>query len=726
VSAHTPADTLAEGAGEPGPRQRRTLRRSLTVRFILIALVSVLLLGGLNYWQARSMLNDAVTSELTNQQATVARSIRDGLARVEQGVAVIAGDLDTVRALTDFSVAFDELEAAGELLSEAERDELNSFYESTLLAAIADAGFDPPPVAEVVPASPTGRYLQYHYIVQNPSPPDERDQMTVSQTDDTEYARVHGDQHESMVRLAELVRLGAVMLVDDQGRVVYTTSKQVDFGTSALDGPYRESGLARAVNERLPAAAIGETILVDFERYLPAGARPTMFAAAAVRSDATTIGAVVVEVPIEALNALTTANMSWEDIGLGRTGEVYVVGSDRRMRSDSRLWLESPDSYLQRIRDLDYPPELADAVDLFETTTLLQPVETEAVDEAFGGEAFVGRSADYLDRSTLTVAGPVASNQLDWVVVGAVTVDEASEALDTFTRQILVVAAIAIPLVAGLATILATRMTRPIDPLVAAAQRISSGDLDTLVPDMGANEYGDVGRRLNTLTSDLHDKESALAEEEREITNLLLSALPPRVVDQVRLGERQITDLVDTATIIAMTVGGLLDNVSIDAESALELSARLSGLLEEVADQLAIERVRSSSTQHVFAAGLDSPDPQALTAAEFAVRAADAVDAFSEEIGVAVTFEIGMCGGEVIAGVLEADQLTYGVFGDAARTALALSSIAGRGKILVCAGTASDIQQAWSVTPVDGLLDLRGEPVAAHVLERPESTVESP
>ena len=117
-----------------------------------------------------------------------------------------------------------------------------------------------------------------------------------------------------------------------------------------------------------------------------------------------------------------------------------------------------------------------------------------------------------------------------------------------------------------------------------------------------------MGRRLNALAADLRAQEDALAKEESEITKLLLSALPPRLVKQLRSGERTLHDLVDTATVVALTVTGIMDETGIDPESAVEFGAQLSGELEALADRLGVERVRSSSDQHVFVAGLNTPD----------------------------------------------------------------------------------------------------------------------
>ena len=88
----------------------------------------------------------------------------------------------------------------------------------------------------------------------------------------------------------------------------------------------------------------------------------------------------------------------------------------------------------------------------------------------------------------------------------------------------------------------------------------------------------------------------------------------------------------------------------------------------------------------------------------------------TEEANVDVTYHAGLSSGSVIAGMLSASQITYGVFGDPPRNAMALDSIAGRAQILVDASTAAELGSDWILERTDDLVDLRGEPVTAQVL----------
>ena len=108
-------------------------------------------------------------------------------------------------------------------------------------------------------------------------------------------------------------------------------------------------------------------------------------------------------------------------------------------------------------------------------------------------------------------------------MVAEIAGSEATEPLRSYLVRIIIAGLILIPIVGLAAAFFANRMTGPVKPVGAAAAAVAHGDLTTTVPDLGQNEFGDVGRRLNLLTADLRAKEEALAEEEREIKRLYRS-----------------------------------------------------------------------------------------------------------------------------------------------------------------------------------------------------------
>jgi class 3 adenylate cyclase len=704
--------TERANGGERPTRRARTLRRSLVITFTAVSLLSVLLLGVINYYQARNLLTESISDQLVNQQRAKAVAISDGLERLEQTVIVAAQSPEVVDGIVEFSAAFNEVGQSSSL-DPSESQTLEETY-NIVVDAIAAAGLDAPPPGDLIPGTDGGRYLQYHYIVSNPA--DDRSEMVSAPGDQSTYGTVHTARHSGLNQLRSTLGFGDLLLVDTAGNVVYSTNKRLDYATSMRNGPYRTTGIGVAVANRLPAVPVGDAVFVDFEIYLPADGRPSLFVGAAARDETRTVGALLVEIPIEALNSLTVGERNWQESGFGDTAEVYVVGSDQLMRTDSRLWIEDPAEYQRVLQEEGFDPQLGELIATFDSTVLLQPVESKAVPEALDGDQFLGRTSNYLGRKSLTSAGPVRSDLIDWIVIAEIAVAEANDPLGEYVTRIIIAGVILIPIVVLLALLFADRMTRPVKPVVAAAAAVAGGDLDTTLPDLGRNEFGDVARRLNRLTAALREREEALAAEEQKTRQLLLSALPPRLVTELRSGNRKLLDLLDTATVVAFDVDGLVGGVGLSEEDGVELSTQFSSRIESIADRLGVERVRSSSDQHVFVAGLDTPDTAVEVAAEFATEVATSIEQFKHDHAVEVTYRAGISAGQVISGLVAADQLTYGVFGDPPRTALALAGIAATDQVLIDATTAGELDEAWNVEPVTGLKDLRGQHLSAMVL----------
>jgi len=69
------------------------------------------------------------------------------------------------------------------------------------------------------------------------------------------------------------------------------------------------------------------------------------------------IGVLVLEFPADEINRVMTGDLGWERDGLGKTGEVYLVGADSLMRSRSRLLFENREQYFAELATAGYTRE---------------------------------------------------------------------------------------------------------------------------------------------------------------------------------------------------------------------------------------------------------------------------------------------------------------------------------------------------------------------------------
>lgn len=666
-------------------KRRRSARAEVSFFFIGISLLSVLVLSVFNYVAARQLINGIVETTLIDIGSTRGARIESGVGGLTASTAMLAADLGVVGAVNDLA---DGYAALNQPITTAQLGELREFYEGEI-SELGIPGVALVSADELMPVSDRAQYLQYHYVVKNPHEPEERAEF-VDAGDGSEYSAAHALHHSTLREMRDALGFGDLMLIDaSTGSVVYTVDKRGDLGTNLVTGPHRESGLAAVILDNLNEAATGEAVVIDFQPYLPAGGAPTLFVAAAIRDDRELVGVVAVEISHEAVAEVTTAGGDWEGTGLGETGEVYIVGSDSLMRSDSRLWLEEPVEYLDRLGEAGHAPELGAAVDAFGTTVLIQPVDTEAVDAALAGDLYVDQGVNYLGDKTFSAAGPLDVGSLGWVVVAEASQDEVYAPLGSLLRRMLVLAAILVPILIAFGFYLATRMLRPVAPILEAAGEVSFGDLEVELPVHSRDEFGDLAENFNGLVEAMRHEDAALAQAETETSELLSAVVPSRLVDEVQSGD-DVARAVRNITVIAMA----LDVPEVDdpltqqliVDHGVAVAAAITGLAEEHG----VEPLRSSAAQLVYASGFDVSDAESGRALGFALAARDLIRALGARDEIETDFRAGLAAGDVVTGVVGADRMYFDVWGAPRRQAADLADKAEPGQILVDATAAEN------------------------------------
>jgi hypothetical protein len=126
------------------------------------------------------------------------------------------------------------------------------------------------------------------------------------------------------------------MLADPKsGRIIYSVAKEVDFATSLHIGPYRTSNVSAAVAS---CAVARDRSSVCFEDFAPSRGEPTAFMAAPVIDQGQVIAVLIAQLSIEAIDGVVTGDRRWRQDGFGATGEAYLVGPDRFVRSGPRAF----------------------------------------------------------------------------------------------------------------------------------------------------------------------------------------------------------------------------------------------------------------------------------------------------------------------------------------------------------------------------------------------------
>ncbi len=107
-----------------------------------------------------------------------------------------------------------------------------------------------------------------------------------------------------------------VFLINAEGKVVYTVGKEADIGQDLVNGALKDSGLGKVF-----AAGRQGIAIEDFEPYAPSNGAQAAFISAPVNVDGNFAGVVALQLSDKAIGAMVQ-----DRVGLGKTGESYLVG----------------------------------------------------------------------------------------------------------------------------------------------------------------------------------------------------------------------------------------------------------------------------------------------------------------------------------------------------------------------------------------------------------------
>ncbi|MEW5727067.1 MAG: methyl-accepting chemotaxis protein [Pseudomonadota bacterium] len=403
--------------------------------------------------------------------------------------AIAVGTVSFVKSRTQL---VSEAEAKLSALLEARKSELGSYLqaigEDVALLAEGHA------IRDVLGAFETAyaglgedatRRLQDAYIGSNPHPAGQKHKLDAA-SDGSDYSAVHGRYHPWLRRYAETRGYYDVFLVDGRGNVVYSVFKEPDYATNLVTGPWKDTDLGRMYRDLVKT---GQTVVfADFKAYAPSNGAAAAFIMAPVKDHAgRVIGALAFQMPIERINKVMQVAA-----GMGESGETYIVGADRLMRSDSRFAKES--------------------------TILKTKVDTATVRGALDGQVGVTVTPDYRGTPVFSAYAPMEFMGTRWAVLAEVDEAEVLAPVGAMGVFMLLVGLAVGAVVTILGVMAARRITTPINAMTHAMGDLAGGKLDVDIPALDrADEIGLMAQAVQVFKRNAIDKVRMEAEEKARL-----------------------------------------------------------------------------------------------------------------------------------------------------------------------------------------------------------------
>jgi methyl-accepting chemotaxis protein len=396
------------------------------------------------------------------------------------------------------------------------------------------------------------------------------------------YNPVNAEGKEFFARYMELYGYYDLFLVDSNGYVFYTVAKESDYQTNMLTGTYRDSNLGHLIQHVIDERTFN---IADFAPYEPSQNEPAAFAAYPLidERDNELEMIVALQLSTERINRI----MQQRD-GMGKTGETYLVGADKRMRSDSFL-----------------DPQGHNIKASFAGTIEQNGVDTQAVKLAFEGISDTRIIKDYNGNPVLSSFTSIPVGDHQWAILAEMDEAEVREPINTLLMTILIMAAIIVVLVIGVAWLFARSITSPIQNAVQAAERLSQGDLTLKIHVNSKDETGqllqamkNLAERLSQIISEIKSGADNLASASNEVSstaqNLSQSTTEQAAsVDQTSSAVEQLTASVQQNTENAKATNQMAVKAASEAEqgggavqhtvNAMQDIAKKISLIEDIA-----------------------------------------------------------------------------------------------------------------------------------------------
>jgi class 3 adenylate cyclase len=679
-----------------------SIQSKLLLLIICFAMTAITIIGFLGYYSGKEALTRSVFNQLTSVRASKAYQVEAYLLQIRQQVQVLAEDPSLVAALRGFRNARHELSTA------APNPEIDAgllkFYKAEFLPRL-QRSIEGTPVAENhLPQSAVARYRQYHYIATNPHPVGKKKKLDAA-ADGSAYSQIHQQYHPSFRNWIEKFGYYDMLLIDLQnGDVLYSVEKEIDFGANLHQGALSESNLAALLHAVRKSPDRGFVKIVDYEAYRPSYMAPAAFIGSPIFDGTEAVGLLALQLPIDEIDRVMTGNREWRRDGLGETGEVYLVGRDFKMRSVSRFFVESPNEYFAALRGLGLSEREIERIRRFGTSILEQQVRSLAVERALAGKAGTDVIRDYRGIPVLSSYMPLRIEGIDWVIMAEIDLAEAFSPIYAFQNRVLITTSLLILIIAVAALVMTSWFLRPLHTMVSLINDIDKMTVQKI--EIGTkDEYGILANSINMMLESSRKKSAEIERKSAENEALLRSILPPTLISRLRAGERDIAVVYSNVSVLHSQVLGVSALFSgRSAEQSIALLSELVGALDDAADRCQVEKLRTSGPYYVAVSGMATARlDHAQRVFDFAQEMLRIVRNFSIQHQVELALKIGLHAGSVLGGVIGRRQFNFDLFGETLRSAEGLQEACPPGAIYLSEEIHSGLRNPEKLHPLGEL-----------------------
>jgi adenylate cyclase len=232
---------------------------------------------------------------------------------------------------------------------------------------------------------------------------------------------------------------------------------------------------------------------------------------------------------------------------------------------------------------------------------------------------------------------------------------------------------------------------------------------------VGANDFlnkpvdiQDVTLRVGNAVYTKHLHDQLLVEQEKS-EQLLLNILPKPIAERMKKGETNIADsFPDVTVLVADLVGFTTLSAHIGPEQIVQLLNEIFSAFDLLTEKHGLEKIKTIGDAYMVAGGISFPRPDhAEASAELALEMQTEIARLNHEYDTSVRLRIGICTGQVVAGVIGRKRFAYDLWGETVNLACRLEATGEAGKIQIAESTHERLNDKYQFAPKHSL-DVKG------------------